>query len=244
MAISSTRLYALFDILTHHQAYSETRDLKELNTITHFGHPLEEKTDQPSAPLIQALIEGFLVVLPGLRDVPKDFWQSRIKDMLSAFARADLSESYDKGSIGIRKTLATACAAIVEFCARGSLGGYRRREAAEAKQTYDLDNHEDLAKAWDDFLQQIVYGDLIERFFATAASTEKLTDHEPLIQATHEYVLIMCDVSLNTRILSNFIIVWLLFSIIYWSFRLEDSLYFHYLPEPKISSHGFLSARL
>lgn len=197
MAISSPRLYALFDILTHHEAYSETRDLKELNTITHFGHPLEDESDQPSAPLIQALIERFLVVLPGLRDVPKDFWQYRIKEIFSALARADLSESYDKGSIGIRKTLATACAAIVEFCARGSLGGYRRREPAEAKQTYDLDNPEDVAKAWDDFLQQIVYGDLIDRFFAKAATTDKLTDHEPLVQATHEYVLIMCDVSLN-----------------------------------------------
>ncbi|KAL8792218.1 MAG: hypothetical protein Q9195_005174 [Heterodermia aff. obscurata] len=191
MTISSTRLYALFDILTHHEAYSETQSLKDLNTITHFGHPLQDKSDQPSAPLIQALIERFLVVLPGLRDVPKDFWQSRIKELFSALARADLSESYDKGSIGIRKTLATACAAIVEFCARGSLGGYRRREPTKAKQTYDLANPEDVAKAWDDFLQQIVYGDFIDRFFAKAATTDQLTDHEPLFQATHEYMLII-----------------------------------------------------
>ena len=197
MAISSTRLYALFDILTHHEAYSETQDLKELDTFTHFGHPLQDYSDQPSVPLIQSLIERFLIVLPGLRDVPKDFWQYRIKELFSALARADLSESYDKGSIGIRKTLATACAAIVEFCARGSLGGYRKREFAAAKQTYDVSKPEDVAKAWDEFLQQMVYGDLIDRFFAKAATTDRLTDHEPLIQATHEYVLIMCDVSLN-----------------------------------------------
>ena len=197
MTISSTRLYALFDILTHHEAYRETQALNELHTITHFGPPLEDKSDQPSDPLIQALIDRFLVILPGLRDVPKNFWQYRIKEIFSALARADLSESYDKGSIGIRKTLATACAAIVEFCARGSLGGYRRRESAQARQTYDLANPDDVAKSWDDFLQQIVYGDLIDTFFAKAASTDQLTDHEPLVQATHEYVLIMCDVSLN-----------------------------------------------
>ena len=206
MATSSTRLYALFDILTHHEAYSETQALNELKTFTHFGHPLQDESDQPSAPLIQALIERFLLVLPGLRDVPKDFWQYRIKEIFSALAKADLSESYDKGSIGIRKTLATACAAIVEFCARGSLGGYRKRESAETKQTYDLANPEDIARSWDDFLQQVVYGDFIDRFFAKAATTDQLTDHEPLVQATHEYVLIMCDVSPNFRVFSNLIL--------------------------------------
>ena len=190
-AVSSAQAHALFDILTHYEAYQEIKDLRLLDTIANFGDPLEDSGGDPSTPLIQILIKRFLLVLPGLRDVSTDFWQRKIKDLFSAFARADLSESYDKGSIGIRKTLATACAAMVEFCARGTLGGYPRSKTVKGEARYDATNPDDVAVAWDDFLQQIVYGDLIDRMFAKAASTDQLTDHESLVQATHEYVFVM-----------------------------------------------------
>ena len=190
-AISSAQAQALFDILTHYEAYQEIQDLRLLDTIANFGDPLEENHGESSAPLIQTLIKRFLLVLPGLRDVSTDFWQRKIKDIFSAFARADLSESYDKGSIGIRKTLATACAAMVEFCARGTLGGYPKSETIKGKREYSTTSPDDVARAWNAFLQQIVYGDLIERSFAKAASTDQLTDHESLVQATHEYVFVM-----------------------------------------------------
>ena len=190
-AISSAQAHALFDILTHYEAYQEIRDLRLLDTIANFGDPLQDSGGVPSTPLIQILIKRFLLVLPGLRDVSTDFWQRKIKDLFIAFARADLSESYDKGSIGIRKTLATACAAMVEFCARGTLGGYPRSKTVKGEAKYDAINPDDVAVAWDDFLQQIVYGDLIDRMFAKVASTDQLTDHESLVQATHEYVFVM-----------------------------------------------------
>lgn len=189
--ISPAQAQALFDILTHYQAYREVKDLRLLDTITNFSYPLEDDRGEPSTPLIQILIKRFLLVLPGFRDVSTDFWQRKIKNLFSAFARADLSESYDKGSIGIRKTLATACAAMVEFCARGTLGGYPKSKTIEGQPKYSPTSPDDVARAWDDFLQQIVYGDLIERMFAKAASTDQLPDHESLVQATHEYVFVM-----------------------------------------------------
>lgn len=189
--ISSAQAHALFDILTHHEAYHEIKDLKFPETINNFGVPLNGSTKNPSTPLIQLLLRRFLLVLPGLRDISQDFWQRKIKDLFTAFAEADLSESYDKGSIGIRKTLSTAVAAMVEFCARGTLGGYPRRGATEAERTYDPTSPDDVARAWDDFLQQIVYGDLIDRMFTKATNTDKLADHESLVKATHEYVFIM-----------------------------------------------------
>ena len=189
--LSSTQLHALFDILTHHQAYEEIEKLKHVSTITSFGAPLQtESITKPSSPLLQILLKRFALVLPGLRDVSPDFWHQKIEQIFVALAKADLSESYDKGSIGIRKTLATACAAMMEYCARGSLGGYARSQKHNDRD-YDTISPDDVAQAWDDFLQQVVYGDLLDRMFDKAAVTDKLTGHESLVQATHEYIFAM-----------------------------------------------------
>jgi len=190
-ALSSVQLYALFDILTHCEAYAEVRDLKYQSTIKNFGSPLQKSSDsKPSSPLLQILTKKFALVLPGLRDVSPAFWHQKIEELVSALAESDLSESYDKGSIGIRKTLATASAAMIEYCARGSLGGYPKNKAARAHD-YNDTSPDNVYLAWDDFLHQIVCGNLFERLFAKAATTDQLTDHEPLVQATHEYVFVM-----------------------------------------------------
>ena len=188
--LSSTELHALFNILSHTQAYEEINSLQSPKSIAHFGEPLEQQnasTDTPSAPLIQAMIKRFILILPGLRDVSPDFWHGKIPRLFKALAEANLSESYDKGSIGIRKTLATAIAAMMEYCARGTFGGFPKREV-DVHATYDPTRTEDVISAWDDFLQQLVYGDLMERLFERAATTDKIEDHEPLVQATHRYI--------------------------------------------------------
>ena len=192
--LSSTQLHALFDILTHHQAYAEVRDLKCQETIANFGFPLQAACDVdiPASPLLQILMKRFVLVLPGLRDVSPTFWHQKIEALFNALATSNLSESYDKGSIGIRKTLATATAAMIEYCARGSLGGYPRHEVTK-DHSYDPSDPEHVAQAWNDFLDQIVYGDLLNRIFAKAATTDQLTDHEPLVQATHEYIVVMYE---------------------------------------------------
>ena len=191
--LTPSQAHALFDILTHHESYAEIQALKETKTIATFGPPLEpEQKDASSSPLIETLLQRFILVLPGIRDVPPEFWTLNIKGLATALDDVNLSESYDKGSIGIRKTLSTAIAAMVEYVSRGTLGGYPKAEIARDRQ-YDTSNPDDVIYAWDDFLQQIIYGDMIDKMFTKAAKTDQLSDHEPVVQAAHEYAIVMCE---------------------------------------------------
>jgi hypothetical protein len=193
LLLSPTQLHALFDILTHHESYSEIQTLKNPEAIAKFGLPLQPETpSDSSSPLLQVLLKKFITVLPGIRDVPSDFWQSNITGLATALDSANLSESYDKGSIGIRKTLSTAIASIVEYVSRGVLGGYPKT-AMKKDGRYDASNPDEVIAAWNEFLQQIIYGDMLEKMVAKAAETDKLTDHEPLVQAAHEYAFVMFE---------------------------------------------------
>ena len=117
-------------------------------------------------------------------------WQKKIEALLSALAQADLSESYDKDSIEIRRTLATATAVVVEYCVRDFLGGYSKQEVEKA-HNYNSPDSDDVYSAWDDFLNRIIYGDLLDIIFTKSAAINQLTDHKLLVQATHEYVLVI-----------------------------------------------------
>ena len=184
--LSSRQAYALFDILTHHETYAEIQALKDPKIVSDFeisGEP--RKPDSSASPLLQILLHKFIYVLPGLRDVKSDFW-TNMRNLVVALAEGNLSESYDKGSIGIRKTVSTATASIVEYVSRGCLGGYPRQTEQKERQ-YDKSNPDDVVAAWNEFLQQIIYGDMLDRLFAKAAETDRLLDHEPLVQAAHEY---------------------------------------------------------
>jgi hypothetical protein len=101
---------------------------------------------------------------------------------------ANLSESYDKGSVGTRKTLATAVSALIEYPVRGTTGGIPKSENSSNK--YDLANAEDLTKSFHDFLDGVVYGKLAEELVAQIAASDRLSDHTPVIQALHEYILV------------------------------------------------------
>jgi hypothetical protein len=191
--LSPSQAHALFDILTHHEAYAEIQALKDRKSIANFGVPLQpESPSASSSPLIETLLSRFILVLPGLRDVPPEFWTENIKGLATALDDANLSESYDKGSIGIRKTLSTAIASMVEYVSRGTLGGYPKATPEKDRQ-YDPSKPEDVITAWDDFLQQIVYGDLLDRLFSKAAETDQLSEHDSLVQAAHEYAVVMCE---------------------------------------------------
>ena len=187
-SLSSAQIRALFDILTHHQSYEEVANLKFPNTIVNFGPPLQESSpESPSSPLIQIMLRRFVLILPGVREISATFWNQHVGPLFKALTASDLSESYDKGSIGTRKTLATACAAMYEYCARGSLGGCPKREI-DRSRTYDSNSPDEVESALDDFLQEIVYGDLLERLSEKIAITDQLSDHEPLVQAAHSYI--------------------------------------------------------
>lgn len=190
--LSPSQAQALFDILSHHEAYQEIRDLREPGFLARSGTPFRTELHQANEmPLMHALFSSFLVPLPGLKDVSLDFYQAKCQEIIDDFAKADLSESYEAGYIGIRKTLATAAAALLEAPARGYYGGFPRKELSRSGAVYDTSKPEDVVAAFRDFLQRLVYDDLLDEMFAQAGATDKLEDHDLLVQAAHEYILVI-----------------------------------------------------
>ena len=187
--LSSAQLHALLDLLTHHQVCEEVKGLKHSDRIQNFGHPVQpRKEDHESAfPLINLLIHKFVLNIPGLRNVDEVFWTKYVPDLLTAIDDSNLSESYDKGSVGTRKTVATAICSIVEGVSRGVLGGFNSPHR-------DRILSENLAKAeaaWYELLEQLIYGDLVTELFEKVAQTAQLSEHTEMVQAAHEYILIM-----------------------------------------------------
>jgi len=189
--LSAAQAHALFDILTHHETYDEIQKFKYPNAIQGYGPPFGGSKPSTS-PILQGLLERFLLTLPGLRDVSKDFWQQRAENLVKEFGVAELSESYDKGAIGSRRTLATAIAALIEYPARGVLGGYPEVKEHENRleQKYDTSNPDDVMRAWEDFTQEFIHGDMLDVIFDMAKKSDKLEDHSSLVQGAHEFLLV------------------------------------------------------
>jgi len=187
--LTPDQAHALLDILSHEEVYSEIRDFRYPGTLSNYGPPFQAQNSRPSScPSLQALVSKFLLPLPGLRDVSVDFWQSRIGTIIENLQKAELSESYDKGSIGIRKTLATAVSALIEYPVRGVFAGFQ--EPGEDGRRYDKSNADDLQRAFRDLTHEAVYGDMVDKMFEQAAVTDKLSEHEAVVQAAHEYIII------------------------------------------------------
>ncbi|KAL1297096.1 hypothetical protein AAFC00_004679 [Neodothiora populina] len=180
---------ALVDVLSHVALYDEVCAFKTPAAIQGYGRPFQDRKGS-SAPLLQILLSSFVLKLPGLRDIAPDFWKTRVEKLLEDLAAAELSESYDKGVLGIRKTLATAASALLEYPARGCIGGFPKDESAFKDRTYDPSKPDDVLDAWQDFRQQLVYGDLFDKLFVKAAETDNLKKHDTLVQAAHEYVVV------------------------------------------------------
>ena len=143
--LTSAQLGALLDVLTHHEAYYEIQALNHSENLRAFGSPLQAAHVIPSSssPLLRLLLHRFVLPLPGLRDVDSSFWSCSVPDILIALAESHLSESYDKGSVGIRKMLATATSSLIECVSRGILGGYFvGRQPSD--RVYDLSSSRDL----------------------------------------------------------------------------------------------------
>lgn len=234
--LTSDQLHALFDILTHHETYSEIESFKYPDTITTYGYPFKPHTEIPStlpsetstpgqsrsrsplsppsrpsndsndattgtSPVLQTLFTRFVLPLPWLRDLPREFWSVRIQGLMWRLADADLSESYDKGALGLRKTLATGVSAVIEMIGRGVLGGVTKgpgseeqgqneKEKGKKGEEYDLEKAEDLERAWDEFVQQLVHGDLVEKMFVHMSKTDDLEGYSPTMKATAEYTML------------------------------------------------------
>lgn len=181
---------ALFDILTHRQTYHEIEGFKRPEAIDNYGPPFQDQRSQSDSPILQSLLSKFALTLPGLSQVKSTFWKTYIKDIVQELSKAELSESYDKGTLGIRKTIATAISALLEYPARGILGGLEQKGETGLKDKYDIENAADIVQAWQDCLHEIVYGDLLDELFEKAAQTHDLKEHRSGVQAMHEYIVV------------------------------------------------------
>lgn len=190
-SLSANQAYALLDILSHHTVYQEIRDFRQPGILEQYGPPFKCTSDSPSAtPSLQALVSKFLLTLPGLRDVSREFWQEKAHAIIGNFQKAELSESYDRGSMGIRKTLTTAISALIEYPVRGIFAGLQKPSDKSKQLTYDTSDPTDLSRAFRDFLHQLVYGTVLDELIEKAEETDNLADHSSIVQATHEYVLL------------------------------------------------------
>ncbi len=190
--LSPDQAHALFDILTHHQIYSEIEGFKWPDAIRNYGKPFSKgEISQSSSPLMQDMFKSIAVKLPGIKTLPPEFWQDRIGNLIANLSEPGLSESYDKGTMGTRKTLSTASSVVIENCARGCLGGCPEAPDKIADVKYDRSKAEDLKRAWDRAAYELVYGDLIDELDDGVAKSEKLEDTSPLVQAAIEHILLM-----------------------------------------------------
>jgi hypothetical protein len=145
---------------------------------------------ESTSPVLQMLLTRLVLPFPGMRDLPREFWDVRMQGLLARFAEADLSESFDKGAMGTRKTLATGASSVMEMVARGLLGGVDGGEKKEKRDKYDEDKAEDLARAFEDAWRQWAYGGLVEEMFDHVKGTEDVEGHSPMMKAALDYTII------------------------------------------------------
>jgi hypothetical protein len=191
--LAPAQTHALFDILIHHQIYSEIEAFKNPVTIDHYGHPFRKADGvQTTSPLLQNMLNKFALTNPALKNLERSFWQDKIQVLVAKMAEAELSESYDKGAIGSRKALATAASSIAEYIGRGMLGGYpaaQQKDDARQKQ-YDTSKPEHVLEAWEECARSFIYGDLLDHLLEKVTATDRLEDHTSLVQAGHEFILL------------------------------------------------------
>jgi hypothetical protein len=187
--LSPGQAAALLDILSHYDTYAEIRDFRFPGSLKHYGPPFAVHSGHPStAPALQTLVTRYLLTLPGLKDLPENWWKVQCLDIIENFEKSNLSESYDKGHIGSRKTLATAISALIEYPVRGTFGGFA--EVKDNNPVYDITKADDIARAFRDFMDGCIYGSVLEETVMKAAETDDLSKHTSLIKGVHEFVLV------------------------------------------------------
>ncbi|CEI66503.1 hypothetical protein FVEN_g8314 [Fusarium venenatum] len=171
----------------------DTKDTKE--PVSNDG---DDGNKPSTAPILQAMLNRFILKLPGIKDLPREFWSVRVQGLLTRLGEAELSESYDKGAVGTRKVLATGSSGLLEMVSRGVLGGVKQThpldksldKKAGSKVEYDRTKATDLVKAWNDVVEGLVYGTLADEMFDHFSKTPDVESHSPVIGAAAEYAII------------------------------------------------------
>ncbi|KAI8966258.1 PX-associated-domain-containing protein [Daldinia sp. FL1419] len=198
-ALSPQQLDALIDILVHHETYSEAESFKKPDAIEQYGYPFDPPTrtkgsnaavKKSASPLLQLLLTRLILPIPGVRDLPSEFWSTKFRCIMRRFGEVELSESYDKGTLGSRKRLASAASVIHECVTRGLLSGIPDGELPNLHGQYDARKARDLSKAWDDVVQHLVHGNLIDELFDHFTRTANLEDHSPAVDAAVNLAII------------------------------------------------------
>ncbi|KAM0264897.1 hypothetical protein ACHAQJ_000413 [Trichoderma viride] len=168
------------------------------------GDSEDEGVVESTSPVLQVLLTRLVLPFPGVRDLPREFWDVRMQGLLARFAEADLSESFDKGAMGTRKTLATGASSVMEMVARGLLGGVDREgfetetpydgsgqnTKTRLKREYDGDKAADLERAFGDAWREWAYGNLVEEIFDHVKTTDDVEGHSPVMKAALDYAII------------------------------------------------------
>ena len=203
--LSSEQIHALFDILTHSETYAEVQAFGTEAAVKSFGYPFEmapipsglpemkepgttKSTELSGSPILQLLLR-FVLNLPGISHLPPDFWNVKVQALLTRLGEANLSDSYDKGAMGTRKVLGTAASSVLEMLGRGALGGLNKDSTKRDETDYNLGKAEDLERAWNDVLQGLVYGNLVDELFDHFKSTPELESFSPTVEAAVKYIV-------------------------------------------------------
>ncbi|KAI0010231.1 PX-associated-domain-containing protein [Xylariaceae sp. FL0662B] len=194
-ALSSPQLRALLDILVHYETYTEVQSFKDPRAIDNYGYPFDGNSQSGPArdsasPLLQLLLTRIVLPIPGVRDLPPEFWSVKFRRIMKRFGEAELSESYDKGTLGSRKRLASAASVIHESVTRGLLSGVFGGPLPNLQEKYDLNRAEDLTRAWDDVVRQVVYGDLIDEIFDSLTESTNVEEHSPAVKAAIHHAIV------------------------------------------------------
>lgn len=185
--LEAAELEALLEVLTHHATFAEIQDMKYENLVENFGPPLTSFNEsKPTAfPLFQGITEKFVP-----RDaLTEEAWTS-LAGLWQRLAAINLSDSYDKGIMGLRKSGATAASASVESIVRGALTGAPKRGLSSEKRTYDRKDAQHLEQAWDDAVEEMVYGDLLSRVVESIKTSPNIEDIPPVASAALDLLII------------------------------------------------------
>ncbi|KAJ2989867.1 hypothetical protein NUW58_g3243 [Xylaria curta] len=194
--LTPPQLGALLDILIHHETYAEVQSFRDPAAIENYQWPFvnRDKTGGPaephglsSSPLLQLLLTRLVLGAPAVRDLSIEFWPVKFKGIMKQLGEADLSDSYEKGTLGTRKRLATAASVVHEGVTRGLLSGVSYGALPDLNSPYDRDKAEDLTRAWHDSIHHLVYGDLIDEIFNQLTRTEDLEAHSPALKGAVDY---------------------------------------------------------
>lgn len=197
--LTAPQLQALLDILIHHETYAEVQSFQSPEAIEKYGWPFVDRGKDggpalphhpSSSPLLQLLLTRLILGAPAARDLSTDFWPVKFKGIMRRFGEADLSDSYDKGTLGTRKRLATAASTVHEAVTRGLLSGVSCDHLPDLHGQYNGEDAEDLAKSWRDCICYLVYGNLIDEIFHQLTYTSDLESHSPALKGAIEYAIL------------------------------------------------------